>query len=219
MTAFAATVNTIQAPILKSTLRAKVVEFLSRYEKYVTSLEDVKNQLGQGVPHTVPASRKQCIDGELLAGLVGIRAIKDATTVDDVTDARVLSWLHSRIAAPAEIAYRIDAALEEVRWVVLHYDPHGSALDFLVNVHTALRKNGVGDAIHDNGKQLIELVVQKLQPNVVRDTIKKDMRFWKSEDKKDFGLFIERVTKVVNEAARYRSRSAWRHWRCLKRGP
>jgi hypothetical protein len=73
---------------MKATLRAKVVKFLSRYEKYVTSLEDVNNQLGQGVPHTVPASRKQCIDAELLAGLVGIRAIKDATTVDDCSTSR-----------------------------------------------------------------------------------------------------------------------------------
>jgi hypothetical protein len=142
-----------------------------------------------------------------LMSLVGMQSIKDATTVDDVTDAEVLSWLDRRIGEPAEeIADRIDGAVEEVRWVVHHYDPHGSALDVFVNVHTALRKNRMGDAIHDNGKQLIELVVPKIQSNVARDTIKRDMRFWKSEDKKGFGLFIERVTKVGNEAARYRSR-------------
>jgi hypothetical protein len=46
MAAFAGTVDTVQAPILKSNLRAKVVEFLSRYDKYVTSLEDCQQPVG-----------------------------------------------------------------------------------------------------------------------------------------------------------------------------
>jgi hypothetical protein len=90
MATFAGTVNTVQPPILKSTLRAMVLEFLSRYDKYVTSLEYVNRQLGPGVPHTVPATRKQCIDSELLAGLVGIQAIPDVNTVDDVTTEGIL---------------------------------------------------------------------------------------------------------------------------------
>jgi hypothetical protein len=136
MATFAGTVNTVQAPILKSTLRAKMVEFLSRYDKYVTSLEDVNSQLGPGVPHTVPATRKQCIDSQLLAELVGIQAIPDVTTVDDVTTEGVLLWLQSRTVAPVEeVAVRIDTALEQVKWTPQHEDPHGSALDFFVQVH------------------------------------------------------------------------------------
>jgi hypothetical protein len=209
MATFAGTVNTVQAPILVSTLRAKVVEFLSRYDKYVTSLEDVNSQLGPGVPHTVPATRKQCIDSELLAGLVGIHAIPDVTTVDDLTAEGVLLWLQGRILSPIEeVAERIDTALEQVKWTSQHDDPHGSALDFFVQVHQALRKNGVQDAVHDNGKQLIELVMPKLQPAMVRDTMKRDMRFWKSEERKDFCVFIQRVTKVVIEAARYSNKRA-----------
>jgi hypothetical protein len=91
-----------------------VVEFLSRYNKYVTSLEDFNSQLGPGVPHTVPATRKQCIDSEQVAGLVGIQAIPDLTTVDDVNTEDVLLWLESRTVAPVEeVAERIDNTLEQ----------------------------------------------------------------------------------------------------------
>jgi hypothetical protein len=114
MATFVGTDNTVQAPILKSTLMAKAVEFLSRYDKYVTSLEDDNSQLVPGVPHTVPATRKQCIDSELLAGLIGIQAIPDVTMVDDVTTEGVLVWLQSRIVAPVEeVAERIGTALEQ----------------------------------------------------------------------------------------------------------
>jgi hypothetical protein len=112
------------------------------------------------------------------------------------------------VAPVEEVAERIDTALEQVRWTPKHDDPHGSALDFFVQAHQALRKNGVEDAVHDNGKQLIELVMPKLQPAMVRDTMKRDMRFWKSEERKDFGVFIQRATKVVIEAARYTTRKA-----------
>jgi hypothetical protein len=59
---FAVTANAVQAPILKSALRAKVVDFLGRYDKCVTSIEDANSQLGPGGPHTVPDTRKECID-------------------------------------------------------------------------------------------------------------------------------------------------------------
>jgi hypothetical protein len=44
----------------------------------------------------------------------------------------------------------------------------------------------VEDAIHDNGKQLIELVMRKLQSAMVRDTMKRDKRFYKSEEGTNF---------------------------------
>jgi hypothetical protein len=93
-----------------------------------------------------------------------------------------------------EVAERIDTALEQVKCTSQHDDPHGSTLDLFVQGHQALRKNGVEDALHDNGKQLIGLLMPKLEPATVRDTMKRDMRFWKSEQRKDFGVFIQRVT-------------------------
>jgi hypothetical protein len=140
MAKFAGTDNKVQVPILKPTLRANVVEFLSRYDNYVTSLEDDNGQLGPGVPHTLPATRKQCIDSELLAGQVGIQAIPDGTTVEDVTTEGVLVCFQSRIAAPVEeVAERINAALEQVKWTPQYDDPHVSALDFFVQVDQVLR--------------------------------------------------------------------------------
>jgi hypothetical protein len=47
-----------------------------------------------------------------------------------------------------------------------------------------------------------------MQSAMVLDTVKRDMRFWKSEERKDFGVFIKRVTKVVIEATRYSSKKA-----------
>jgi hypothetical protein len=38
--------------------------------------------------------------------------------------------------------------------------------------------------------------------------MKRDMRFWKSKERKEFGVFIQNVTKVVIEAARYTTRKA-----------
>jgi hypothetical protein len=66
----------------------------------------------------------------------------------------------------------------------------------------------VEDAVHDNGKQLIELVLPKLQPAMVRGTMTRDMPFWKSEERNDFGVFIQRATKVVIEADRCTTRKA-----------
>jgi hypothetical protein len=60
--------------------------------------------------------------------------------------------------------------LGAVKWTPQHDDPHGLALDFFVQVHQALQENGVEDALHDDGKQLIELLMPKLQPAMVRDT-------------------------------------------------
>jgi hypothetical protein len=39
------------------------------------------------------------------------------------------------------VAERIVTALEQMKWTPQHDDPHGSALDFFVQVHQALRKN------------------------------------------------------------------------------
>lgn len=82
-------------------------------------------------------------------------------------------------------------------------DPHGAALQFFTDVITELRHSRVQNAIEDAAKAVITMLIPKLEPYVLRETIQTSHVFWPQEDKSDVHKFMERVTKVAVDSAKY----------------
>lgn len=102
-----------------------------------------------------------------------------------------------------DMASHVKDALARVSFKTDRADPQGAALQFFTDVMTELRRNRVSHDVTDASKALISQLMPKLEPAVVRETIKSAHEHWSTEVKHDFHHFMRKVTDTSIEAAKY----------------
>jgi hypothetical protein len=184
--------------ILQSIKQAKIVELANAYEKYGSHIDEL-NASRSETRKAVPASRKACIDVELLRSLVQMQVFgTEVMNLRDVTEEHVMDFLKKRTAGnKASLGQRVERALALVSMVPDEADPEGTALQFFANIHKELRRHGAECCIQDSGKEVIRQVMEKLQPECVRQRITREYPFWSSEKREDFRAFQKAVIDVA----------------------
>ena len=101
----------------------------------------------------------------------------------------------------------VENAVSGVKYKANRTDPEGSSMDFFTQVTMELRRNRVHHVIAENPKILIHLPIPKLEPAIVRESIKKAYEYWTKEQKNNFGYFEENVCQAAVESAKYEKKA------------
>ena len=192
-------VSTLRHPELSSVLSEDIIQFEFAYERYLTQIEEVNHNRTPS-NRIKPTSRKSCIAPELLSAH-SFAGVEDLESLDNN---HIMAWMNSRKHCSAEdLAIRVEAALNGINFKSSRTDPVGAAIMFFSKVYTELRRNGAESAITNASKPLITLLIPKLQPQVVRDTIKTEHPYWPSEKRYDLKYFQSKVCEISRESAKY----------------
>lgn len=74
---------------------------------------------------------------------------------------------------------------------------------FFSKVYTELKRHSAQAAIEHSCKALVNLIILKLQPPIVRHTIKREYPYWKVEKRFDLRYVQKKVIEVSQESAKY----------------
>lgn len=196
-------VSTIRHPELHTALSEDIARFSLEYERYLNEVADVnRNRTPEN--RIRPTGRKACICPDLLVSLVSMKVFAGCDTVEDVTNTQVHQWMISRTDRGEQVlSARVEAAVNETQFKPLLKDPEGATLMFFSQLHSSLRKFGASSAIQSSPKALINLVIPKLQPTIVRDTVAKEHDYWPENKKYDLNFLQLKVAEISRESARY----------------
>ena len=101
------------------------------------------------------------------------------------------------------MAGRVDTSLKAVTFKTSRADPAGATIMFFTKVYTEFKRHGAQAAIDHSPKALVNRIIPKLQPPIVRDTIKREHPYWKVEKRYDLRYFQKKVIEVSQESAKY----------------
>ena len=184
-------VTTLTPPTLSNVRQDSLIKFDNEYIRYLDKIK----QLNQGRAEDnqiVPSSIRQCIDGTLLNTLCIIGKIEDAESMEEVTDASVKKWFDEHLSlAPEDITERVRSAIDSVAYEVNKKDPSGAALDFVVNIVSALDRNNASEIVKDKEscKGLITRIINKIEPPELKERMKEAKEYRTSEEKSDISYF------------------------------
>lgn len=197
-------IATINPPILKSPKGDAVVRFKVEYERYLRQVEHLNAGVVNEANKVKAVGYRSCISGELLEALTELEIFDGACLVSDVTDDMVKIWVESRgTCATNDTPAQVKNALGKVKFRADSKDPEGAVLAFFIDTATELRRNRASQIVKDNPKTLISLLIPKLEPVLVRETIADAYEFWSKEQKSNYKFFKTTVTTASIESAKY----------------
>jgi len=114
---------------------------------------------------------------------------------DQITPASVKNCIKS------EVLHSLCIAVSSVNYAVCEKDPGGAAMEFVVQIVTALDKNSVSSVVKDleKCKSLIGQLCDKLEPQELRFRMNEERTFWASEEKGDLSHFMKRTSALATE--------------------
>lgn len=194
-------VSTINPPMLSSIKQPSLIKFEVDYVAYKDKVADV-NRTRNEEEQLIPASIRQCVKPELLQSLCIIGEIIGATTVEEATDENVKEWFDARLtAAPKDISERVRSAIDSVTYKQCKQDPSGAAMEFVLNIITALDKNNASEVVQESekSKSLINRLIHKLEPAELVVRLNDERAYWSSSDKSNLQFFMKRISALAVE--------------------
>lgn len=157
---------------LKSVRRDASVRFELAYEQYLRQIiED--NRGRTATQRNSPAGAKACVAPDLLRSLTMLKTFANIDDISQVTDDMVLQWIRLRTGCSSDDMHfmprKVKEALLRVKFKPDRSDPQGVALQFFLQMW--LRRSRLQNAIEDAAKAVITLLIPKLEPSVLRETI------------------------------------------------
>ena len=193
----------MKPPSLRSAKGAYIVRFKTAYEHYVRKVA-VLNAGNPPEKAVKEVSRKSCIDPDLIMSLTENDEFAPAEKVEDVTEDRITIWLDELGRCSSEnVPDQLRDALSRVKFEVDQADPKGAARAFFSDLNTELRRNRVDHIKSESPKQLIQLLIPKLEPAVLRGRLKDAFEFWSEEQKNNLKHFRDTTASVAAECARF----------------
>lgn len=139
-----------------------------------------------------------------MTSLTALGTFNERATVSDVTDTDVSDWIKSRSRCSVDdMAAHVKDAVARVKFKPDRSDPQGSSLQFFADIMTELRRNRAEHVTKDSSKALISQLMSKLEPSIVREIVTSAQQYWPHDKKYDFLYFMEKVTQVSVESAKY----------------
>lgn len=204
----------VKPPTLASVNKAALVKFKEEFDVYKEKCADVdKSRTSEN--KIVIATIRDCMDGQLLAALVKMGKIPEASTLDQATPKRVFKWFKQSLNfAPQDLSERTDAVLSAVKYNKIRGDPAGSALMFCVDVMKAISTNVADDVLQDvdQAVKFIDRLLEKVGSTckVLKERMKMRREGWSKKERGDFSKFEEALSSLAidvhqNEVAFKRS--------------
>ena len=173
--------RTISHPDLKIVLSEDIIQFELDCNRYLLQIEEINHNWTPST-RVKPTSPKPCIAPELLSSLVLMNTFGGCDEVDDVNNNHILPRMNLRQHCSKEnMARRVDTALSAAAFKTSRADPAGATIMFFTKMYTELKRHGAQAAIDHSSKALVNLIIPKLRPPIVRDMIKREHPYWKVE--------------------------------------
>lgn len=196
-------VSTITTPERKSVRGEDIVQFDLAYERYVRQIAEI-NIIRTASQCITEASMKACVSAELLISLTMLRTFPGCLEVSDVSDEDVKTSIKERSRCSVDdMASHVKDAVARVTFRPDKSDRKRATLEFFTDVLMKLRRNRVSNAITDASRALITLLMPKLEPTVLRESIQCSHDYWPKKVKYNFHHFMKKVSEISVQSAKY----------------
>lgn len=196
-------VSVIQPPSLKQVDQPSLIKFETEFSAYrnkvdgVNSDRDEENKLQ-------PATIKDCMDSNMLHALCLMGEIEGASSVEEATPEKVSAWFNNAATvSPRDISERLEAVLKAIQYSPNKEDPAGGVANFMLEVIIQLDKYNISEILEDSdmAKKLLDKLVGKFEPPVLKERIKMRRSGWNKAQLSDIKLFKNEISALAVEVS------------------
>jgi len=190
----------INHPTLRKHDSESIRIFLRRYDQYCTEIAERAAQFGDDTVSARPVQLKFCVDSEYLASAISLGFISGATSLEDLTDAVLRTYLDTKSGASKETVTlsKLDRIVEKQLSMNMS-DPSATSRmqGLFISYTTLLRKNGLSWVVTDSPKVAVQQVLSCINPKSLRTRLREDLEFSQRSLRKDFKGFMTHAIKLA----------------------
>lgn len=189
----------IKAPLLKSVDQPALIQFNVEYSAYKAKVANV-NAEREGDKEIPFATIKDCIEPSVLNALCILGEVEGAKSAENASAESVQKWFEQASKThPKERSERVDAAFRSLIHKPNKKDPAGGISNFIIEAITALDRNKCAEILDDPdlAKSFLNRLVEKIQPDVLRERIRMLRRGWNKSQLASISLFKKEVSNLA----------------------
>lgn len=187
--------TTVEHPKLLRFDPESIRVFLRLYNQYKNELMSRNSQMSSenSTDRPKPIELKFCVDAGYLESLIDLELIKNCSSYEDLTDAVLKTYLESEAEVESKTSgiEKLDELVEKnLRMDMRNPSCMSRMKDLFVCYNLLLKNNGLSWVKEKTPKLAINHIVSAIRPKNLQIRIERDLKYTKSELKKDYKGFM-----------------------------